>query len=78
MVVWSFLLAAIGILGLVLAGHKLKIGWAIGFFAQIIWIVFALVTHQWGFIASALAYGFVYARNWWRWYAEELAEEMQS
>jgi len=27
-------------------------------------------TRQWGFLASAGAYGWVYARNWLRWRAE--------
>lgn len=73
---WSFVLAAVGILGLVLAGRKLSIGWAVGLLAQVLWIVFALVTHQWGFIISALAYGFVYARNWYLWWIEEQMEDM--
>lgn len=73
--IWSFILAAIGILGLVLAGKKMKIGWAIGLGAQVLWIIFALVTHQWGFIISAFAYGFVYGRNWYLWFIEEEAEK---
>lgn len=72
--IWSFILAAIGITGLILAGKKMKIGWAIGLAAQVLWIVYALVTHQWGFIFSALAYGAVYARNWYMWFIEETAE----
>ncbi len=66
-----------GIIGLVLAGSKMKIGWAIGFGAQGLWLAYALVTHQWGFILSAFAYGFVYARNWWKWWTEELTEDLQ-
>jgi hypothetical protein len=75
-VIWSFILATVGILGLVLAGKKMSVGWAVGLAAQVLWIVFALVTHQWGFIISALAYGFVYARNWYLWWIEEQMESM--
>lgn len=75
--IWSFVLAAVGICGIALAGSKMKIGWAIGLFAQVLWIIYGLVTHQWGFILSAVAYGYVYARNWWKWYTEEIAEEIQ-
>jgi nicotinamide riboside transporter PnuC len=57
----------IGIVGIWLAGRRNLWGWAIGLAAQVLWIVFALVTAQYGFIFSALAYGFVYARNWLRW-----------
>lgn len=65
---WSYLLAAVGILGIVLAGQKKNVGWAIGAAAQVLWIVYAIVTDQPGFIVSALAYGAVYVRNfvlWW-------------
>lgn len=67
---WSYLLAAVGILGLVLAGRRKAIGWAIGLGAQGLWIAYALATHQFGFIVSALAYGAVYARNWLAWRRE--------
>lgn len=70
---WSWLLAAVGVTGLFLAGSSNKLGWALGFGAQLLWVVYAVVTEQWGFIASALAYGFVYARNWLRWRALERA-----
>jgi hypothetical protein len=69
--IWSCVLAAVGILGLWLAGRKQKIGWAVGLSAQILWIIFACITKQWGFILSAIAYGWVYGRNWLRWHAEE-------
>lgn len=69
--IWSIILAAIGILGLWLAGKKKSIGWAVGLFAQILWIIFAIVTQQYGFILSALAYGYVYAKNWKSWYQDE-------
>lgn len=72
--IWSVALAAIGILGLVLAGKKRSIGWAIGLPAQVTWITYALVTVQYGFILSAVAYGFVYAKNFIAWRKEEAAD----
>lgn len=71
MVMWSIVLAVVGITGQWFAGRKQKSGWAIGVGAQVLWLTYAVVTRQWGFIASALAYGFVYARNWYRWWQEE-------
>lgn len=68
---WSFVLAAVGILGLLLAGSRRKIGWALGFSAQLLWILYAVATEQYGFIISAIAYGIVYARNWAKWADEE-------
>jgi nicotinamide riboside transporter PnuC len=65
--IWSVALAIVGIVGIWLAGRRNLWGWAIGLAAQALWIVFALLTGQYGFIFSALAYGFVYGRNWLRW-----------
>lgn len=68
---WSWLLTAIGVTGLLFAGSCRKLGWAIGLSAQLLWLTYAIVTRQWGFIVSAFAYGFVYARNWLAWRAAE-------
>lgn len=68
---WSYLLTAVGVTGLLLAGSKRKLGWAIGLGAQVLWIAYALATEQYGFLISAVVYGTVYARNWWRWWQEE-------
>lgn len=67
---WSISLAAIGILGIWLAGRKNLWGWAVGVLAQVLWMVYAIVTQQWGFILSALAYGWIYGLNWWKWARE--------
>jgi hypothetical protein len=62
---WSYLLTAVGIFGLWLAGRASTRagGWAVGIGAQTLWIAYAVSTEQWGFIASALLYGSVYIRN---------------
>lgn len=65
--IWSFVLSAIGILGIFLAGKKNKLGWAIGLGAQVLWIVFAITTAQYGFILAAIAYGTIYLKNWLSW-----------
>lgn len=69
--VWSIALAVIGIIGMHIAGKKSQWGWFIGLSAQALWIIFAIVTLQYGFILSALAYGTVYGRNWWKWRVEK-------
>lgn len=60
---WAWLLAALGISGLWLAGQRKRSGWALGAAAQLLWIAYALRTEQYGFIATALVYGLVYCRN---------------
>lgn len=74
--IWSIVLAAVGILGLYLAGSKNLWGWVISLAAQVLWIIFALVTGQYGFILSAVAYGWVYARNYIRWRRDQQAKEV--
>jgi len=67
---WSWFLAAIGVTGLWLAGSHRLLGWQIGIGVQILWITYAIATRQWGFIASALAFGAVNLRNLMKWERE--------
>lgn len=60
---WSYILTAIGVFGLWLAGRKDRRGWMVGVGAQFFWIAYATATHQWGFYISAIAYGWVYIKN---------------
>lgn len=64
---WSWTLAVVGLLGAYLAGRKLAVGWLIRLAAQVLWVAYALISHQWGFIATAVAFGVVYGRNWLLW-----------
>ena len=64
---WSWLLTAVGVLGLWLAGRKDWRGWAVGLGAQALWVTYAVATRQWGFLASAFCYGAVFSLNLWRW-----------
>lgn len=65
---WSFALAAVGLLGIWLAGSERtrRVGWGVGVAAQALWIVFAFATGQYGFLLTAVAYGSIYARNFRR------------
>lgn len=64
---WSWLLSIIGLIGLWLAGSKNKYGWIFGLSAQFLWFLYAIVSHQFGFILSSIAYGIVYFRNFKKW-----------
>lgn len=68
--IWSLLLAAGGILGLWLAGRKNYWGWGVGILMQLLWIAYALVTAQYGFLISAFGYGYVYTVNLLKWRSE--------
>ena len=60
--VWSYVLGAIGIAGLWIASTRPKVGWWFNIAAQAVWLTYALVTRQWGFVATAIAYAVVYVR----------------
>ena len=68
---WSWSLTAVGVTGLWIAGRGYWWAWLIGLAAQVLWLAYALTTEQYGFIVSAFAYGFVYARNARRWWSEQ-------
>lgn len=72
---WSYILTAVGVFGLYLAGRKNQFGWAVGIGAQVLWFAYAVTTQQWGFIVSCLAYGWVYSKNFLAWRQAEQAEE---
>lgn len=67
---WSWILAAVGILGIYLAGRKNSAGWLVGMFAQVLWLAYAIATRQWGFLFTSVAYGAIYTKNWIKWRRE--------
>jgi hypothetical protein len=74
---WSWILTAVGVTGLYLAGRHNKIGWAIGLGAQLLWVAYAISTKQYGFLVSATAYGWVYATNLRKWMDEKHTEKIR-
>lgn len=64
---WSWLLTAVGVFGIYLTTKKLWWGYVVGLGAQVLWVTYSVSTRQWGFLASAAAYGSVYALGWYRW-----------
>jgi hypothetical protein len=73
---WSWVLTGMGLVGLWLAGQKNVWGWAVGLAAQPFWITYAVVTDQYGFVVSGLAYGLVYAKNFVWWMREKAMESL--
>lgn len=75
MVMWSWVLAAVGVTGLYLAGRRIWWAWLIGLAAQVLWIAYAIATAQYGFLVSATAYGAVYLRNAVLWRRETVSTD---
>ncbi|MGX4655707.1 hypothetical protein ACWCHM_18600 [Micromonospora sp. SCSIO 07396] len=65
--VWSWLLMAVGVTGLYLAGRRSWTGWAVGLAGQTLWLAYSLITEQWGFLVSCFVYGAIYLRNLRAW-----------
>lgn len=64
---WSYVLSIIGVIGLYFAGRNQWWAWGIAFCNEMLWIVYALTTDQYGFIFGALAYATIHARNGIAW-----------
>lgn len=63
--VGSIVLAGTGLVSLWLSGRPCtrRLGWIAGLVDEVLWIVYAVMTTQWAFIISALAYGWVYWKH---------------
>ena len=66
----SFVIAGVGILGSYLQGRKTAWGWAVGFTSEILWIVSGLLTAQWGLAIAGAAYASVAVHNFFKWRRE--------
>jgi hypothetical protein len=70
----SWVLAVIGVGGIYFVGRKTIWGWLVLLFNEVLWIVYALTTDQYGFIFSALAYALVYIRSYIHWSKDRVNE----
>ena len=64
-----WLLSAITIYSMWLAGERSKYTWLIGLANQALWLVWIFATQAWGLLPMNLALWFVYGRNHWKWNA---------
>jgi hypothetical protein len=64
-----WLLSAITIYSMWLAGERSKYTWLIGLANQGLWLVWIVATQAWGLLPMNLALWFVYGRNHWKWNA---------
>lgn len=67
-------MAVIGVAGIYFVGRKDKWGWNVLLFNEALWITYAIITKQYGFIVSALAYAAVYIRSYIHWSKEPVNE----
>ena len=60
-------LSAVTLWMTLLAGNKHPKAWAVGMFAQALWLVWIISAKAWGLVPMNLALWVVYARNHFRW-----------
>lgn len=72
--IWSYLLVGVGLVGFVVVGQKVWWGWFINFFCQFLWLAYAVISQQYGFIIGALVYMVVFGRNAYKWTEDYYAE----
>ena len=66
-VAFPWLLSAMTCAMLWLMGSRSKWGPRIGLASQPLWIVYCILTHQWGLLPGVVVYTFIQARNLLRW-----------
>lgn len=64
---WSWLLAVLGVSGMYFVGRKTVWGWLVLLVNEVIWVFYALITKQYGFIVMAIAYAIVYIKSFLSW-----------
>lgn len=61
---WSWVISAVSLAAAWMIGNGRRSGWLLNLLLQGVWIAYAVKTRQWGFLASCVPFGVVYARNW--------------
>lgn len=68
---WSWGLFANGVFGLWLVLNKPHVGSIYNIVGQCGWFTYGLLTHQYGFLASAVAYASVFGHLAWKTYRKD-------
>lgn len=61
--IWSYVLTIVGVTGFYLAGKKVWWAWYVNIACQVLWLAYALVTAQYGFLLGVLVYSVVFTKN---------------
>lgn len=62
-----YLLSAITIYSMLLAGNKRKGAWVVGLVNQFLWLIWIVLTQSWGLLPMNIALWIVYGRNYIKW-----------
>ena len=62
-----YLLSAITIYSLLLAGNRKKGAWMVGLINQLLWLIWIVLSNAWGLLPMNVALWIVYGRNYIKW-----------
>lgn len=65
--IWSFILAGLGVVSLILTGRKKKSGWVVALINSGLWVIYAITSGQYGFLMSSAIFIIVQTRNLIAW-----------
>lgn len=68
---WSWLLSLVGLTGFYFAGKKVWWSWYINIGNQVLWLIYSLVTKQYGFLVATAGYSYVFIKNAIAWTREK-------
>jgi nicotinamide riboside transporter PnuC len=75
---WDWALGIVGVTGIFLVGRKTIWGWLVLLLNECLWITYAVITDQYGFMAMAIAYAIVYIKSYFGWRREEEANKVRN
>lgn len=64
---WSISLAVIAVGLSWLVGNRWTPVWLLALGSQLLWITYAVITRQWGFVGSSVVFGVMNVRNYRKW-----------
>jgi hypothetical protein len=67
---WSWILSCVGGFGIYLAGKKDWRGWAVGILSETLWLAYAIITKQYGFVFGSVLYSTILINNLYGWLQE--------
>lgn len=73
-----YLMSAITIYTMFLAGNKTKKAWVVGLVNQIFWFTWIITSQSWGLLPMTFAMCFVYTRNYLKWKKECICQADES
>jgi hypothetical protein len=64
---WSWLLTLPQLFAYWQVGNLRRWAWLLAFTVDVLWVAYATLTAQYGFLVSATLFGVLALRNWWKW-----------